>query len=126
MLRQLRFRVEVAYFCIWLLRLLFSDNLDLAFSTGFFVILQRFIQNLIYACDHVMQLELYWTKKIMQVKIVYLLIVVYVINFNFKSLRLLKEIINWDFGHKIGIQVVMDNLSLAYFDPKITLCFEEE
>lgn len=73
-----------------------------------------------------MQLELYWTKKIMQVKIVYLLIVVYVINFNFKSLRLLKEIINWDFGNKIGIQIVMDNLSLAYFDPNITLCFEEE
>ena len=73
-----------------------------------------------------MQLELYWTKKIVQVKIVYLFIVVYVINFNFKSFRLLKEIINWDFCNKIGIKIVMDNLSLAYFDPNITLCFKKE
>lgn len=62
----------------------------------------------------------------MQGEVVDLLIIVDVIDFNFKSLLLLKKIVNGDFGHKVRAKGVMNYLSLTNFNPVIALGFEKD
>ena len=72
-----------------------------------------------------MELELNGSEEVVQSQIVDLLVVVNVVNFNFKSLLLLEEVVDCDFCDEVRVKRVVYDFSLSNLDPLISLRFKK-
>ena len=67
------------------------------------MVLQRLCQGLVQTGHDIVELELKWTEEVMKFEIIYLFVIVNVVNFYFKALRLFKVVVNTDFCNEVRI-----------------------